>query len=99
MEANRHLKVHFFSENSREKFIRASWLALRMRSLSLTFERMNIPSHVTIRHDLRPADVDAIIALHGVVYADEYGWDKTFREHVEGPLTEFAKAPTKRSKV
>lgn len=44
----------------------------------------------TIRHELKPGDIGAIIRLHGVSYAREYGFDSTFEAYVAGPLAEFA---------
>ncbi len=60
---------------------------------------MKFPPDVTIRHDLRPGDLDAIVALHGILYGSEYGWDTTFQEHVSGPLAEFGDNPSSRSRI
>ena len=70
-----------------------------MDELSLTFGAMKLPPDVSVRHNLSPNDIKAMIALHGELYAGEYGWDKSFQEHVAGPLTKFAEAPNSRSKV
>ena len=39
-----------------------------------------------IRTHLEPGDVGAIIRLHGVVYARECGFDRTFEAYVAAPL-------------
>lgn len=39
-------------------------------------------SSATIRRDLRPGDLDAIVAHHGAVYCPEYGVDSNFEAHV-----------------
>lgn len=41
---------------------------------------MNSPA--TVRRDLRPGDLGAIVAHHGRVYRPEYGVDSTFEAHV-----------------
>lgn len=41
---------------------------------------------MTARTDLRPGDVAAIVRLHGLVYAHEYGFDARFEAHVAEPL-------------
>jgi GNAT superfamily N-acetyltransferase len=53
----------------------------------------------TIRTHLRPGDIGAITWLHGVTYAEEYGWDHTFEAYVAGPLAEFALAPKPRERI
>src|SRR5262249_49902412 len=47
------------------------------------------PADFTLRHDLRPGDVGAVVSLHGTIYAREYGFDPTFEAYVAGPLAEF----------
>ena len=37
--------------------------------------------------------------LHGVLYANEYGWDHTFEAYVAGPLADFAKSHTARERI
>jgi GNAT superfamily N-acetyltransferase len=51
------------------------------------------PHPVTLRTDLRPGDVDAIISMHGSVYAREHGFDADFAAYVAGPLGTFASSP------
>lgn len=44
----------------------------------------------TLRSDLCPGDIGSVVALHGILYAKEYGFDPTFEAYVAGPLAEFA---------
>jgi GNAT superfamily N-acetyltransferase len=46
---------------------------------------------VTIRHDLRPGDMGRVIAMHGVLYAEEYGFDHGFEAYVAETVAEFGK--------
>ena len=54
---------------------------------------------MSIRNQLRPGDIGYIVYLHGVIYAQEYGWDYTFETYVAAPLAEFAKAPGARERI
>jgi N-acetylglutamate synthase-like GNAT family acetyltransferase len=45
--------------------------------------------HVTVRHDLRPGDMGRVIALHGVLYAEEHGFDHRFEAYVAETVAEF----------
>ena len=54
---------------------------------------------VRIRNDLRPGDIGAIIQLHGILYAQEYGFDHTFEPYVAAPLAEFVKHQTDRERI
>ena len=47
---------------------------------------------VTIRHDPRPGDLGRVTALHGVLYAAEYGFDQIFEAYVAETLAELARA-------
>src|SRR5207249_4937018 len=57
------------------------------------------PTSFTLRHDLRPGDLGAIVRLHGILYAREYGFDPTFEAYVAGLLAEFVIAPSVRNRL
>jgi GNAT superfamily N-acetyltransferase len=46
---------------------------------------------VTVRHDLRPGDMGRVIALHGVLYAEEYGFNHGFEAYVAETVAEFGR--------
>ena len=48
-------------------------------------------SDVTIRHDLRPGDMGRVIAMHGVLYAEEFGFDHGFEAYVAETVAELGK--------
>jgi hypothetical protein len=54
---------------------------------------------VTLRTDLRPGDIGWIIHRHGVLYAQEYGFDHTFEAYVAGPLAELVRSPSLRDRI
>ncbi|HZT82594.1 MAG TPA: GNAT family N-acetyltransferase [Gemmataceae bacterium] len=54
---------------------------------------------LTLRHDLRPGDLGAIVHLHGTVYAREHGFDPTFEAYVAGPLAEFVRRRSPRDRL
>lgn len=51
---------------------------------------MSADSPVRLRSTLQPGDLGAIVRLHGVIYAAEYGWDHTFEAMVAGNIARFA---------
>jgi N-acetylglutamate synthase-like GNAT family acetyltransferase len=58
-----------------------------------------LPANVNIRNRLIPGDIGYLTYLHGILYANEYGWDYTFEAYVAGPLAEFAKAHNDRERI
>jgi N-acetylglutamate synthase-like GNAT family acetyltransferase len=62
-------------------------------------EDYKLPVHVSIRDQLKPGDIGTLTYLHGVLYANEYGWDYTFEAYVAGPLAEFAKTHNERERI
>lgn len=47
---------------------------------------------IIIRHDLRPGDLGRVAELHGVLYAEEYGFDHRFEAYVAETIGEFGRA-------
>lgn len=62
-------------------------------------EDYKLPVKVSIRDQLKPGDIGTLTYLHGVLYANEYGWDYTFEAYVAGPLAEFAKTHNERERI
>lgn len=60
---------------------------------------MTAIGEVRLRTSLGPGDVEAIVALHGTIYAREHGFDRTFEDYVAGPLGEFARSPGARERI
>jgi GNAT superfamily N-acetyltransferase len=54
---------------------------------------------VSVRFDLRPGDVGAVVGLHGVLYARECGFDPTFEAYVAAPLAEFVRTGSPRERL
>jgi hypothetical protein len=59
--------------------------------------RKVLPGNISIRHHLKPGDIGYVTYLHGVLYAQEQGWDFTLEAYVAGPLSRFAQSRTARS--
>lgn len=60
---------------------------------------LNTERDVQVRNELRPGDMGTIIYLHGILYAQEYGFDHTFEPYVAGPMAEFVLARTNRQRL
>ena len=58
----------------------------------------NIPG-ISIRHEIKPGDIGYITYLHGVLYAEEYGYDSDFEAYVAKFLAEFAPNINDREKI
>jgi GNAT superfamily N-acetyltransferase len=54
---------------------------------------------VRVRTDLRPGDLGAIVQLHGLIYAREYGFNPSFEAYVAGPLAEFVRRGSPRERL
>ena len=59
----------------------------------------NWPPGCLVRHALQPGDIGYVTYLHGILYAQEQGWDYTFEAYVAGPLSEFARSQTDRERI
>ena len=58
-----------------------------------------LPPGVELRTNLKPGDIGHVTLLHGVLYAEEFGWDHTFEAYVAEPLGAFAKSHTDRERI
>jgi ribosomal protein S18 acetylase RimI-like enzyme len=58
-----------------------------------------VPAPATVRYDLRPGDLGAVVSLHGRVYAAEQGFDLTFEAYVAGPLAECVRSGSDRDRL
>jgi GNAT superfamily N-acetyltransferase len=52
---------------------------------------MDSPGDLTIRHELQPGDIGRVTAIHGKLYAEEYGLSHVFEAYVAETLAEFGK--------
>jgi ribosomal protein S18 acetylase RimI-like enzyme len=58
-----------------------------------------IPESITVRTDVRSGDLGAVVQLHGLLYAREYGFDATFEAYVAAPLADFVLARSSRERL
>src|SRR5215218_2427992 len=52
---------------------------------------MDVDTNLKLRHDLCPGDIGQIVALHGQLYAEEYGFGLQFEAYAAETLAEFGK--------
>ena len=60
---------------------------------------MEANDQIVIRTGLCVGDIGAIVAMHGLIYAREQGWDHRFEAYVAGPLSEFALRTNPRERI
>ena len=51
----------------------------------------NVKVEWKIRHHIKPGNIGYLTYLHGILYAEECGYDQTFEAYVAGGLAEFVK--------
>ncbi|MCX6304074.1 MAG: GNAT family N-acetyltransferase [Bacteroidetes bacterium] len=54
---------------------------------------------IQIRHNIRPGDLGSVIHLHGLLYAEEYGFDLSFETDVASAITEFFRTKSGRERT
>ena len=52
---------------------------------------MNVDKNLILRHELCPGDLGRIVAIHGQLYAEEYGFGLQFEAYAAETLAEFGK--------
>jgi len=50
-----------------------------------------------IRYHLKPGDIGYLTYIHGILYAKEYGYDRTFEAYVANGLAEFVQSSRRSS--
>jgi ribosomal protein S18 acetylase RimI-like enzyme len=53
----------------------------------------------TLRTTIRPGDIGEIVRFHGLLYAEEYGFDPTFEAYVAEPLGAFVISGCERGRI
>lgn len=62
-------------------------------------DRSGLAGDIPLRTRLRPGDFGALVRLHGVLYAEECGFDTTFEAYVAEPLAAFVLRASPRERI
>ena len=54
---------------------------------------------IALRTELRPGDLGAVVRMHGLLYAREHGFDRSFEAYVAEPLAAFAQRNAARERI
>src|SRR4051812_8824904 len=54
---------------------------------------------ISLGTDIRLEDLQAIIVLHGTIYAKECGWNASFKAYVTGPLIDWLRNTSPRNRI
>lgn len=57
------------------------------------------PGNFQLRTNLQPGDLGWIVTQHGLLYAQEFGFDHTFEAYVAGPLADCVRAKDPRDRI
>ena len=63
------------------------------------YAHMRGMKEISIRNNLKPGDIGAIVCLHGKLYSQEYDFDCSFEPYVAKPLSEFVLSLSDRERI